>query len=257
VAKLHELLAVDANLKGQAVKCRTELQATMEKKRHLFQEKLVTFTPDGENKQPETKEQSDIQSTIRKEAVWIAKIIVKSIDASYSIDIANTQAKADIVLENGEVIAKDVPATALLQLEKRVKEVQEFLKAIPTLDPAKGFAPDPAREAGIFKARDVSKTRTEKIEEFVTIVPATKEHPAQVAKINKDIKVGTILEQEWSALITPSEKADLLERGEMLFRAVTQARSRANDQDIDVKSHKIGKTLLDYVLQPLLAETVG
>lgn len=252
-SKLHELLAVDANLKGQATKCRTELQGTLEKKRHLFQEKLVTFTPDAENGKAETREQSDIQTSVRKEVTWLNGILIKSIDASYAIDIANTLAKADIVLDNGEVVANDVPATALLQLEKRVKEVLEFVKFIPTLDPAKGFALDADRGAGIYKAREVTKASTQKLDDFVTVAPATKEHPAQVVKVTKDIKIGTILEQEWSALIMPIEKADLLERGEELLRAVTQARSRANSQEVDVATHKIGGSLLDVIFKPLIA----
>lgn len=249
--KLHELLAVDSNLKGQAQKCRAELQHTMEKKRHLFQEKLVTHVPDGEGSLPEVKEQSDIQTTVRNEVDWLGKIMAKAIDVSFAIDRANTIAKADIVLEDGTVVAKEVPATALLQLEKRVKETLEFIKQIPTLDPAKGFAPDPAREPGVYKAREVTKVRTEKREDFNVIVPATKEHPAQVARTVKDVRIGTIQELEWSALITPAEKAELLERGEAMLRGVTQARSRANDQEIDVGVHKIGKLVWSHIFQPL------
>ena len=37
------------------------------------------------------------------------------------------------------------------------------------------------------------------------------------------------------------------DRVEILMRAVKKARSRANDQEIDVRQNKIGKTLLDYV----------
>jgi hypothetical protein len=250
--KLYELVAVEANLKGQALKCRGELVTTMEKKRHLFQQKLITHIPDGEG-EPEVKEQSDIQTTVRKEVEWLGKIATKAIDVSFAIDHANTLAKGDIVLEDGTVVAKDVPTTALLQLEHRVKEVLEFIKAIPTLDPAKGFAPDPAHEAGIYKARDVRKPRTEKREDFNVIVPATKEHPAQVAKTSKDVRIGIIQELEWSALITPADKAELLERGEAMLRGVTQARSRANGQEIDVATHKIGKAMWEHIFHPLLA----
>jgi hypothetical protein len=253
MAKLHELLAVDSNLKGQAQKTRTELQATMEKKKHLFQEKLVTFISNEEGKPATTREQSDIQTTVRKEVAWLKPILEKSIDASYVIDIANTTAKADIVLEDGTILVKDVPATALLQLEKRVKEVQEFVKSLPTLDPAKGFKPDTTREVGIYIARQVDKVSTQKIQEPLVLAPATKEHPAQVQLISKDVPVGTIQEQEWSSMLTPAMKADLLERGEELYRAVTKARSRANEQDIDVKSNKIGGKLLEYIFHPLTA----
>jgi len=251
MSKLHELLAVDANLKGQAQKCRTELQSTLEKKRHLFAQKLVTFTPLAEGAPAETREQSDIQTTVKKEVEWLSNIIKKAVDASYAIDVANTTAKADVVLEDGTTLLKDVPATALLQLEKRVKEISEFIHTIPTLDPAKGFEQDMSREAGIYKAREVLKSSTQKVQEPLTLSPATKEHPAQVQLVTKDVKVGTIQELEWSSLITPALKADLLERSEALFRAITQARSRANDIEVDAKTHKIGKKLLEFVFAPL------
>lgn len=251
MAKLHELLATDGNLKGQAQTLRMDLQNTFEKKRHLFSEKLVTFNSNQENVPPVKREQSDIQSTIRKEVEWLSNHLVKSLDAAYAIDVANTIAKADIVLENDVVIAKDVPSTALLQLEKRMKEIQEFVKTIPTLDPAKGFRQDEAREKGVYAARDVEKDSSKKIEEPLVLYPATDKHPAQVQMVTKDVKVGTILEQEWSSLITPATKADLLERSEILLRAVSKARARANEQDIDVKSNKIGRKLLEYVFLPL------
>jgi hypothetical protein len=256
MAKLHELLAVDSNLKGQSGKCRAELQTTMEKKRHLFQEKLVTFTPKGENQESVTTEQSALNTTMRAEVEWLSKILAKAIDCSYAIDNANTVARGDIRIDDGTVdgtvLAKDVPTTALLQLEHRVKEILDFAKQIPTLDPAKGFEPDAPRGKGIYKARPVTKERTKKVEEFIVVVQATKEHPAQVAKETKDIVVGTIEELEWVAFITPADKADILERGEALLRAVTQARSRANAQEIDAGGYKIGKKLLDYVFQPLM-----
>ena len=118
--KLHELLAVETALGNQATKCRTDLVETFAKKRHLFEEKRVTFIPSAEGAQLETETQSDIQTTIAAELKWIEGILVKSLDASFQVAVANTVAKADIVLETGETILTGVPATALLELEKRV-----------------------------------------------------------------------------------------------------------------------------------------
>lgn len=227
---------------------------TFEKKRHLFGRKIVTFKPLEEGKAEVTEEQSDIQSTIRKEMEWISGILAKDIDVGHQIDIANTLAKADVVLEDsGETLLKDVPATSLLQLEKRLKQVHEMLVSIPTLDPAKGFAPDTANEVGIYKAREVTKPRTKKATVPIVLFPATKEHPAQTQLVSEDVPTGTIQEQEWSALLTPALKGDLLERNEKLLRAVKRARSRANEIELDVVGHKIGKRLLEWVFKPLEA----
>lgn len=252
MAKLHELLAVDGNLDGQATKTRTELTATFEKKRHLFEEKRVTFQPIEEGAQPVTESQSDIQTSVAQEIEWISNLLRKSIDVSHQIDVANTVAKANILTEDGEEIAIGIPATSLLQLEKRVKEVHDLIVAIPTLDPAKGFSPDADRGKGNYKAREVRKVRTKKDQKSLVLLAPTKEHPGQAQMITVDVAVGTILEQEWSSLITPAMKADLIERSEILLRAIKKARARANEMEVDVTGNVIGKRLLDYVFKPLL-----
>lgn len=246
--KLHELLAVETNLENQANKTRTELLGTFEKKRHLFEEKKIVFTPNIEGATSTVEAQSDIQSTVKKELDWLQGFLTKSLDASYQVAEANKKAIADIVLEDDTetVLAKDVPATSLLELEKRLTELQSLITAIPTLDPAKGFSPDAPRGEGFYKAREVRKTRTQKQKKVFVKYEATKEHPAQTELLDQDIIVGTIQEQEWSSLITPAEKADLINRVEMVSRAVRRARARANEVEVD-KSKKIGNKLLNFI----------
>ncbi len=246
MAKLHELLAVEGQLKGQAQSTRTELAATFKGKRHLFEEKVITFQPNEENAKEVREQQSDLQSQVRAELRWIAGIWSKAIDVSYAVAESNTAARADVVLEDGRVLLASVPATALLELEKRAAEIAELIKAVPTLDPAKGFTPDPARGVGIYRARDVQKTRTKKDVRVIVGAQATKEHPAQVQYVNIDVPTGTVLEQEWSGLITPAEKAELLERAEHFGRAVKQARQRANEQTVPA-ADVIGEKIFDYV----------
>ena len=249
--KLHELLAVETNVKGQATKTRTELMTTFEKKRHLFEETRKTFEPNLDGAQTEVVEQKDIQSTVKQEIDWISRYLAKALDVAYQVDVANTLAKADVVTEDGDILLKEVPATALLQLEKRVKEVQELITAIPTLDPAKGFKPDADRGFGYFRARDVRKEKTRKEDKPITIAKATDKHPEQAVLKTYDVPIGHLLEQEWSSLITPAKKAELLDRVEILFRAVTKARAKANETSVEVENNKIGTALLDFVFQPL------
>ncbi len=246
--KLHELLAVEGQLKGQAQATRTELMVSFDKKRHLFEEKVTTFIPSGEGAQPVQEQQSTLQSKVRDELDWISDIWKGAIDVSLQVADANTRAKGDVVLEDGTVLFADVPATALLELEKRAAEIHELLKTVPTLDPAKGFAPDADRGARVYKARDVRKTRTRKQQTPLVLYPATPEHPAQTQLISEDVPTGTILEQEWSGLVTPAEKGELIERAEALARAVKQARMRANDVDTPREQLRtVGARLFGYV----------
>jgi hypothetical protein len=243
--KLHELLAAEGTAKSQADKCRTDLMSTFDKKKHLFGQKLVTFLGNTEGAVPVTEEQSDLQTTVPQELKWIGDIWSKALDLAFAIDLGNVTAKADVTLDDGSVLLKDVPATALLQLEKRANEIHAFIQAIPTLDPAKGFKLDADKGIGVYVAREDVKTRTKKVENFKVIVQPTKEHPAQAVKVVEDVPIGTIRTQEWSGMITPADKADMLNRAEELRRAFKTARSRAND--VKVEAPKIGNTVFSYV----------
>lgn len=247
--KLHELLAVDGQLKGQAEATRKELRNTFDKKRHLFEEKRVTFKSNDEGASAVTEQQSDLQSTVPQELSWIADLWSKPLDVSYQVAEANMKARADVVMEDGTMLLTNVPATALLELEKRAGEIQDLLMGVPTLDPAKGFTADTTRGANIFKARDISKTRTKKDIKVITLAPATEQHPAQAQMVNVDVATGSVLEQEWSGLITPARKAELLERIEAVRRAIKQARQRANDVEMaKTDLPTCGKAIFDYVL---------
>ena len=244
--KLHELLAVEGQLKGQAQATRTELRGTFEKKRHLFEEKRVTFNPAEEGAETVVEQQSDLQSKVTDELEWIAGIWSKAIDVSYRVAQANTEAFADVVLDDGTLLLARVPATALLELEKRAAEIRELIMSVPTLDPAKGFQPDADKGANVYRAREVRKQRTKKTQRPLVLYPATPEHPAQTQLVPEDVPVGTLVEQEWSGLITPASKGKLLERAEEFGRAVKQARQRANEVAVP-ESEQVGAVIFRFV----------
>lgn len=252
MAKLHELLAVDGNMKKQADSTRADLMNTFDKKKNHFTERTVTFEPIGEGALPTTEEQLDLQTTVRKELTWISDHLARSMDVSYQVAVANTSARADVILETGQTILKAVPATSLLELEKRAAEVRELIGAIPTLDPAKGFTPDKDRGADVYVARDSSRVRTAKVQEVLVLVPPTDKHPAQAQVISKDVATGNVKTREWSGMLTTAQKGDMIDRIEALARAIKKARARANEAEIDPASYKIGKSLLDYVFNAQL-----
>lgn len=245
--KLHELLAVEGDARDQSAKTRAELLTTFDKRRHLFSEKAVTFFSNEPNVEPRREEQSDINSTVLTELKWIRGIWGKAIDLGFQVDDGNTKGRADVILEDGSTFAESVPATALLQLEKRLGELHSFIMAIPTLDPAKGFTEDTARGKGYYKAREVRKDRTKKILKVITKAPATPEHPAQADIVSVDEVIGYTQEQEWSGLITPATKAEYLERVEALKRAVKAARSRANEIEVNTDTVKIADKIFTLV----------
>ncbi len=251
MSKLHELLAVDTQVKGQAEASRKDLMNTFEKKRHShFSRKTVTFIPNQEGVQAKVEAHQDLQTTVRRELKWLGDKLASAIDVGHQVDVANTQAKADVALDDGTTILKDVPTTSLLQMAHRLKELQEFVASIPTLDPAQGFTPDSSMSTEgdtVYRAQDSEKSRSEKVFSFVVMVPPTDKHPAQVKELMGDKTIGHTLTQEWSGLITTSEKGNMLDRVEEISRAVKKARARANEMELDVRQHKIGEKLLNYV----------
>lgn len=245
--RLHELLAVDSSLKTQLDKTGGELAATFDKKKHLFAEQIVSFHPSEENGQTEVEKKLDLQTTVQKELQWISPFFVKAVDCAHQINEANTQARADVVLDDGSILFSKVPATTLLELEKFITKLHALVDAVPTLDPAKGFAADDDRGKGIYRARDIQKTRTKKTKRPIVLYEATKEHAAQTQLIDEDVPVGKIIEQEWSGMMTPADKADMLSRVEDVMRAVKKARSRANEVEVDTANLKIGAKLVEVI----------
>lgn len=249
--KLHELLAVQDNLKGQATKVMNDLKGTFANKPHLFEESVTTLEPTTEDIQAETVVHKTIQTTVPKEIGWISKHIAKGIDIGYQVDIGNTAARAEVYTEDGAKLLPEMPATALMQLEHRLVDIKEMIQAIKTLDPAKGFTIDTNKGLDVYKAREVRKVKTQKVDKPVTIAPATDKHPAQAVLKTYDLPVGHLLEQEWSGLITPAKKSELLDQVEIAIRAIKSARGKANNLEVDVKELKIGNTLLDFIFEPL------
>lgn len=247
MSKLHELLAVENDQRSQAESCRADLKATFEKKGHHFTKKVVTFKSATEGVADKVEGQLNLQTTVRKELSWIGEKLAKAMDVGHQIDVANTTANADVVLEDGTVLLEKVPTTSLLRMEHRAVELRELVHSIPTLDPAKGFSPDTSEGEGVYRARDDERPRTEKKFEFIVMVPPTDKHPAQVKELMNDRNTGTVVSQEWSSLLTVAEKGDMLDRIEEILRAIKKARARANELDIDVRQNKIGSRVLDYV----------
>lgn len=250
--KLHELLAVHSNHETQVEKTSGELRDTFTKKEQRFRETLVVIQWNEQGKPDTKEEQSALQSTVADELNWISGFFANAVDVEHQIDKANQIAVADVILDDeGEtVILRNMPATTLLSLEKRLNKFQELCATIPTLDPTKAFEIDTTfRKPGVYKSREVVAPKTAKFERPLVLAEATKEHPAQVQLRSYDEVVGHRHSVEWSGMITPAAKADIHARVDQLIRAVKKARARANAVEIDT-SAKIGKVLFDFIIGP-------
>lgn len=254
--RLHELLAVEQELKGAADKARNMTMEQFTKAKALFYGQRRTFRPfavdEARGEQPGERLEAETRlvQTVPEALEQVTAAFQEAVDVSYQIDRANTRAVADLVVD-GQVIAQQVPATFLLQLEKRVRSLRDVLEASPTFDPVRLWVLDAgADKRHVFRAEPVTTLRKQRVRKYNVMVEATKEHPAQVDVVEIEDAVGEIRTYEWSGMLSPATKTTLLTRVDNLLRAIKEARSRANNVEIDPED-RVGRALAEFILRPV------
>lgn len=246
--KLHELLAVEADLDATAKKVMEEAKNTFVKKVDHFlgaHKGLHMFDEQRSQEEAGAQEHKALVTTVGKKLAYIRQPIVRLWDAVLQKDATNQDARADLVVD-GEVIASDLPATWLLGMEQRLRGLRAVYEAVPTHAPGIEWVPDSDRGEGIFKAaHPETKDKTEKVVRADVVVPPTDHHPAQVREHAENVKVGVFTIERWCGTISPAKKSEYLERIDRLIRAVKKARVRANNAE--VRKLTVAKKLFDYV----------
>jgi len=247
MGKLHELLAVESSLEKATRKLREESIQTFGKE-NLFKgaiKRLIMFK--DEDKNSETEEHIELVTTIDENLDYLVKPMAKYWNTVLSKELTNQQAKADIVLDDGTILAKDLPATFLLGLETKLGELRKVYESIHTLAPGFAWVKDELERHGVFKNNhDTVAFKTKKDLEFIVAYDATENHPAQIEKVENTINIGKYVTTVWSGLITPLDKAERLTRIDALLQAVKKARMRANNINI-VKRDKMAEALFKYI----------
>jgi hypothetical protein len=121
--QLHELIAVEADIKNTAVKILAETQHTFAQKQAHFQGLIKTYRPFNEaDKDRPGNEIKPMVTTVRAKLDYTLPYIVRQLDVIYQKEKTNSKAVADIVFEdedgNVNTIAAAVPVTTLVQYEK-------------------------------------------------------------------------------------------------------------------------------------------
>lgn len=203
-----------------------------------------TYAPLEEGGEPLPNESKEVVTTVPVRLAYTEAKLVEMYDFELIRDEANMRAKADLVVD-GVTIAKDLPSTLLLSLEKRLVEYRSVLDAIPTLDLSKKWQAI-TNESDKFQSGPDKTYRTAKKTEAVILHPATKEHAAQVQPAVVDKTIGTFETTLFSGAVHPGTKRNLLERTDRLIDAVKKARMKANTVETN-DSLKIGAPLFEYI----------
>ena len=247
MSKLHEICAVGNDMRGLYAKIVTEAKKTFGERRDHFEGFNRTYKSEVQDDYIRDPEVKKLVTTVPAKLAYVEDQLGKVIDTNFQQEATNCTAKADIIVvddDEQDVIAKDVPVTVLVQLEKKLSEMRaQVYDLIPTLDPTKEWSWDETN--GYYVNKDPSKRVTRKAPKVIEKAPATKEHPAQVELITIDETTGYHNQTNVSGMVTPKKKSDLLARLDKLIHAVKTARARANDTE--VTKEKLASKLFKYL----------
>lgn len=229
MAKMHEILAVEGDLKSTLKKIYDECVGTFEKRtEHYsgFVKRLEMF--DSARSTEEVTERRELVDTVPNKLNYVANHAIRFIDAHAQKEWTNQQAKADWIFQ-GVIIVPAAPATFLLSMETELKSLRAVLEKAPTLQPGVEWVQDKDAGSGVYKTAHPQITmKTEKSLKVVSLTKATDKHPETVEKINTDIPVGRYVATGQSGMLTPAQKSALLANVDELIAGAKQARQRAN-----------------------------
>lgn len=247
MGKLHEVLAVEPNLEQVARNITEEAKHTFGHRPRFTGslKRLEMF--DEDRRGEETEETVEVATTVDEKLAYAREPIARWWDAVFQKELANQEAKADVVVD-GEVLIKDAPVPFLLNLEKRLNELRDMFMTIPTLKPGVAWIRDEGQRDGVLVSQQATiRFKTEKTLDIIIATEATNQHKAQYEKVSKDKPVGKYVETEYTGTISPARKSDMLERIDKLIVAVKQARMQGNSQEVPNRTCASG--LFDYILK--------
>lgn len=255
--QLHEVLAVERQKETHANKILDEAKKTFKDKGHLFEghyRKLDMYTEEEitdksilQRQPAEDEERQELGTTVSEKLDYIEKALEGFFDVEFQKEKTNQLAKADIIV-SGKILARDIPATYLLFLERELARIRGVYDAIPTLDITVAWEPDTSLgRKGAMRAKfPIITGKTTKIIRPIILAEATDKHPAQVKAIDESVEVGKYTKTVWSGRVTPAIKSEILARIDLLLECVKKARTRANHQEV-IGKDGIGKTIFNYL----------
>lgn len=247
MSKLHELLAVEGDLQGIAKKLMAETIKTFGKGEHFLgaHRRLEMFDAGAQDKVV-ADEYKEMVTTVPDKLDYLSTALVRYFDAVLQKERTNQTAVADLVVD-GQTLAASVPATFLLGMESRLRELRQVFEAAPTLAPGIAWEKDETLGKGVYRARnDDEKLKTAKTFQHKVLYEATDKHPAQIEKWEEQLPVGKYITSSTCGMFSPADKSAALGRLDNLIQAVKKARMKANM--VDVVTDEIGTKLFGYIL---------
>lgn len=252
---LHEILAVEADVQGVANRIIPETIQTFKDKATHFtghHRTLKMLAGDLSNEAAtaatEAAEEQHLEmvTSVHDKLKYTLSQVVRFYDVVLQKEATNQDAKADLVLEDGTVLATDLPVGFLLGMETKLKTLRSVYESIPTLAPGIDWVRAEDKGPHVWQVRHPEvRAKTAKEVKHKVLVNPTDKHPAMIEKWDETVNVGVFTKNSWSSAMTVTEKSKLLERVDALIQATKQARMRANATP--VRQMTIGATLIKYL----------
>jgi hypothetical protein len=241
VPKLNQIIAVEKGVKNKSFADLTDAHHAVQKSAPLAGISRVYQPKDEEGEQlpPEsTRVQLHTEDLLRQ----VAETLTRLFDVTATKDWSNLTARADVKVDE-QTIARDVPVTYLLFLEKQLTDLHTFVKKLPVLDAAESWVRDDSTDS--WKTEPVRTIRTKKVPRNHVKAEATEKHPAQVDVYYEDVAVGYWTTVKFSGALPAKRVNDLLDRVLKLQTAVKFAREEANN--VEVVDQKVGAAVFGYL----------
>jgi hypothetical protein len=245
VPKLNQIIAIENGIKTSTQKDLTEAHHALQKPA-LLNGIARTYKPKDDEGEKYPDESTRVQVTASDMLRSTGAIMTRLFDVTATKDFANCVASADVVVD-GKVLLAKAPVTFLLFLEKRLVDLETFIKKIPTLDPSESWTFDQAQNC--FASTPSETVKTKKIRRNHVKAEATDKHPAQVDTYDEDTVVGHWRTIKYSGAIAATTSTQLLGRVTKLREAVKFAREEANG--IPVEMRTVGGEIFKFLLGPL------
>jgi hypothetical protein len=254
MSKLHELLAAEKTPTGAWNQLYEDTLKKFKNPSHFFDGHskalaMIEDSPANKAIEDQAREEKPVTTTVFDTLDYALDLFGKAEDLQYQKNATNRKA-VGTVMWHGKPLLVDMPVDQLLGLEARLTKLRQLYAEIPTLDATKHWAPATNIGKHVWATKFPEETtKTEKQTTPVVMHAATKEHPAQVAAVQKDVVVGKFTTTKRSGSATALQKAEALKRVDELLVEIKQARMRANETAVE--SGRISDVLLPLLLEPL------
>lgn len=243
VAKLNQIIAIEKGIKSAVYGVLTELNKVVQKP-DLFTGLARTYQPlndDGEHLPDERKRVQFVVSGLLQQ---VEQRVSELMQITARKDWSNCAASADLEID-GRTIARNVPVTHLLFLEKQLTDLQTFISHLPVLDDAEVWTYD--SNSGMFRSEETKTHRTQKVPKPIVLYAATEHHPAQTQMVVQDELAGHWHQRRFSGAMPKPEKEAMLVRVGKLLKATKMARELANSID-ERQPPDVGTAVFAYLL---------